>query len=329
MNMDIEYSVIIRTTGNAQEKYHRLLSSIKQLDPSPYETIVVLPNGSKKPKQSSLNEKYYFCEKGMIRQRLYGIEQCKTRYALICDDDVVFNSDFVKKLYEPIAQQKCSFSAGPLYSFLPPKGVNAVFSAFVLNAVPTIFHRNRYVSIISSGGYSYNRHLGTSKIYETQSVAWTCFFADLKAFQCIDFDQEVWLDSHGYSSLDDQTMFYKAWIRGLKTVVVSDAYYEHLDARTSLINNNQNAVFSLSFNRVVFWHRFIFTQKKNIFFKGVSYITFHYRLLCLHLLDVLNVKRGRLATQDLLISKEGAKSAFKYIKSSAYRSLSPVNEVQI
>ena len=42
----IDYSVIIRTTGNAKEKYQALLNSIAQLDPQPLEVIVVLPEGN-------------------------------------------------------------------------------------------------------------------------------------------------------------------------------------------------------------------------------------------------------------------------------------------
>ena len=39
----IDYSVIIRTTGNAHMKYRKLLDSISRLVPKPKEVIVVLP----------------------------------------------------------------------------------------------------------------------------------------------------------------------------------------------------------------------------------------------------------------------------------------------
>ena len=42
------------------------------------------------------------------------------------------------------------------------------------------------------------------KYYTTQSAAWTCFYADINALRSIDFeDEQVWLDAHGYSALDD------------------------------------------------------------------------------------------------------------------------------
>ena len=82
------------------------------------------------------------------------------------------------------------------------------------SAVPTVFHKERYVSVLRTPGYSYHRNLNVEKkYYETQSLAWTCFFADIEAIKSLDFMDEIWLDSHGYSALDDQTMFYKAlWL---------------------------------------------------------------------------------------------------------------------
>ena len=97
MNM-IEYSVIIRTTGKAGEKYQKLLDSVSKLDPQPREIIVVLPEGYDLPDERLGRETFYFSPKGMVRQRLAGVAVCKTDYALICDDDVSFPSDFVKKL---------------------------------------------------------------------------------------------------------------------------------------------------------------------------------------------------------------------------------------
>ena len=115
---NIDYSVVIRTTGQAHEKYQALLNAIQALEPLPREVIVVLPEGYERPAEQLGWETFYFCPKGMVRQRMTGIRNCKTPYALICDDDVCFEADFVQKLFEPIAEGLCSLSAGPLYSFL-------------------------------------------------------------------------------------------------------------------------------------------------------------------------------------------------------------------
>lgn len=320
----IDYSVIIRTTGKANIKYLRLLEAIDKLKPQPKEIIVVLPKGNPLPKEQLGRETYYYSPKGMVVQRMEGIAKCRTRYALICDDDVVFPPDFVEKLYKPIKEKGYSFSAGPLYSFLPPKGMNALLCTVMASAVPTLFHKDRYVSILRSGGYSYNRKLNDTGDYETQSLAWTCFFADLEAFKKLDFEDEKWLDSHGYSSLDDQTMFYKAWLRNMKTVVVADAHYEHLDARTSVKNNRYSALFSLSYNRIVFWHRFIYSQQSNIILKAMAYVCFRYRSFWLQLFDLMDLARKRLSRDEFRTKRKGADEAYKYIKSAEYKKLPDV-----
>ncbi|MGN0417677.1 glycosyltransferase [Anaerostipes faecalis] len=320
----IDYSVIIRTTGNANQKYQQLLEAVGQLNPQPKEVIVVLPEENHLPKEQLGKETYYYSPKGMVIQRMHGIAKCKTRYALICDDDVTFPPDFVEKLYKPVKEKGYSFSAGPLYSFLPPKGANAILCAIMASAIPTLFHKNRYVSILRSGGYSYNRNLKKAGYYETQSVAWTCFFADIESIKNLDFEDEYWLDSHGYSSLDDQTMFYKAWIRNMKTVVVADALYEHLDARTSLKNNKNPVLFSLSYNRIVFWHRFIYSQQQNLLLKGWTFFCFKYRSLWLLIFDLLDLARKRLSWDEFRVKREGAVGAYEYIKSAEYKKLNEV-----
>ena len=91
----IDYSVVIRTTGKAGEKYKRLLSSIDALLPRPREVIVVLPEGYDLPPERLGWETFHFCPKVMVSQRLYAIRVCRTPYALISDDDIAFDSHFV------------------------------------------------------------------------------------------------------------------------------------------------------------------------------------------------------------------------------------------
>ena len=320
--MEIDYSVIIRTTGKAGKKYECLLESIDRLEPRPKEVIVVLPEGYDLPAEKLGWETFYFCPKGMVIQRMTGIEKCKTRYALICDDDVRFGHDFVEKLYQPVREGNYRLSAGPLYSFLPPKGANALLCTLMSSAMPTVFHKkDRYVSVLKSSGYSYNRHLQPGRIYETQSVAWTCFFAEIAAIREIDFEAESWLDSHGYSALDDQTMFYKAWLRGIKTAVVADAVYEHMDAGTSRRGNRPDVTYSMGFNRVVFWHRFVYSMQTNALKRAETKIAFAYYMIWMDIREKLNVARKRMTKADSAIRAQAYHDAKRFLKSDEYLSL--------
>lgn len=324
--MEIDYSVIIRTTGKAKEKYRCLLTSISELKPQPKEVIVVLPEGYDLPNDKLGWESFYFSPKGMVIQRMTGIAKCKTRYALICDDDVRFDKSFVEKLYVPVAEGKCKMSVGPLYSFLTPKGARALINAVMLGAAPTIFHKNRYISIMRSTGYSYNRHLDLKKqkYYETQSAAWTCFFGEIDSIKAINFEDEIWIDSHGYSALDDQTMFYKGWLNGINTIVVADAVYEHLDAKTSTQNNRFPFLLSSGYNRVVFWHRFIYMQESNLLGKVLSILCFIYRSLWLFVYDLIDLLRKRMNHKEFVIKLRGYFNGWKYVMSNEYRKLPPV-----
>lgn len=320
--MNIDYSVIIRTTGKAKEKYAGLLASVSVLVPQPKEVIVVLPEGYALPEDQLGWETFYFCPKGMVIQRLYGIAQCKTPYALICDDDVQFGPDFVQKLHEPVGKGIGGLSIAPLYSFLPQKGLRAIVDVVLGAGIPALLRNDRYCSVLRTTGYAYNRELDTNKkYYETQTAAWTCFYADIDALRSIDFETEQkWLDAHGYSALDDQTMFFKAWLRGIKTIVVSDAHYEHLDAKTSTRGTPEPVLFSRTFNRIVFWHRYIYSQEKNIVGQAWAKICFAYYQA---INDLYALLKG-VPPAEKEIKLRARKEAREYLHSDAYRSLPPV-----
>ena len=131
----------------------------------------------------------------------------------------------------------------------------------------------------------------------------------------------------GYSALDDQTMFYKAWLKGMKTVVVPDAQYNHLDARTSSRNNKPAMIYSLSYNRIVFWHRFIFCMQSNALLKCWAAICFNYRQIMEWGFDFISVARRKLSKNDWKMSRKGSRDGWKYIKSNEYLKIPDLNEM--
>lgn len=322
----IEYSVIIRTTGKAGEKYKKLLESIKKLNPQPKEIIVVLPEGYELPAEQLGWETFYFAPKGMVIQRLYGIQMCKTQYALISDDDISFESDFVRKLHKPLSEGKYGISAGPLLEFFPEKGLPTVMSILTGAAVPTVFHKERYNTVLRTTGYSFNRSIkiGSNKIYETQSAAWTCFYADINKLRSIHFEDELWLDKNGYSAHDDTVMFYKAWIRGVKSVIVANAEYRHLDAKTSTRGNKEKVMYAIGFNNVVFWHRFL---KDNGCMSGLwSKVCINYRIMTQKIYNRLNVWRNRVSSDEINAFNAGTCAAWDWLKTEEYKNLPPIME---
>lgn len=322
----VDYSVLIRTTGHAGKKYQALLTSISTLDPQPKEVIVVLPEGSDLPHERLGWERFFFAPIGMVSQRVAGAGLCKTQYALFCDDDISFDSDFVQQLYAPLREGFASFSVAPLYSFLPNKGPMAILCTLMASAMPALLHKkNRYISILKSTGYSYNRKLDVSANtnYETQSAPWCCFFADISAFCTLQLEKEVWLDAHGYAALDDQTMFYKAFLMGLKTVAVPHSSYVHLDAKTSALSGKPTALYSSTFNRVIFWHRFLYSRQKTSYSKLCTRLAFYYWILCAQLWNLISVLRRKLTPEDFHTLTNGLSDGWKYLDSAEYSSLPP------
>lgn len=315
----IDYSVIIRTTGKAGEKYRKLLASIAALEPQPREVIVVLPEGYALPEDQLGWETFCFCPKGMVIQRLHGIARCKTPYALICDDDIAFEADFVRKLHAPVAEGKYGFSAGPLPEFFPGKGLPTIMSVLTGASGPSLFHKDRYNTVWKTTGYSFNRNLEPGKLYETQSAAWTCFYADMEKLRSIRFEEELWLDMNGYSAHDDTAMFYKAWLRGIKSVIVADAPYQHLDAKTSTRGNMERALYATGFNDVVFWHRFLSGEKP--LEKCWSLLCVSYHLNTQALYNRLNLLRGRMTQKEMDAFRWGVKDGWAWLKSEGYRNL--------
>ena len=320
----IDYSVIIRTTGKAGEKYRQLLRSIAALEPKPREVIVVLPQGYDLPEDRLGWETFYFCPKGMVIQRLYGIARCKTPYALISDDDIAFGPDFVEKLHRPLAEGKYGISAGPLPEFFPGKGLSTMMSVLTGASGPSLFHRDRYNTVWRTTGYSFNRNLKPGKLYETQSAAWTCFYADVEKLRSIRFEEELWLDLNGYSAHDDTAMFYKAWLRGVKSVIVADAPYQHLDAKTSTRGNLEKALYATGFNDVVFWHRFL--SGKTLPEKCWSRLCIGYRFGAQSVYNRLNLLRGRMTREEMDAFRRGVKAGWLWLKSEDYQALAPVLE---
>lgn len=320
-----DYSVIIRTTGKAGNKYQRLLDSIQKLNPQPEEIIVVLPEGYSPPNERLGNETFYFCPKGMVIQRLYGIEKCRTKYALVTDDDIAFESDFVTKLYEPLKDGKYCISAGPLLEFFPKKGKETIIAAILGAAIPTLIHRDCYNTVLRTTGYSYNRiNVNEKKLYETQSAPWTCFFANIDELRKIHFEDEMWLDMHGYSAHDDTCMFYKAWLCGKKAVIVANAVYQHMDARTSKQGINFNAAVSGAFNTYVFWHRFIYSQETNAIGRLWCFLCLRYYLFVNGVIRGVKVKMGKYSREMQAAYYQGLSEAKVWTKSKEYANLPSV-----
>ncbi len=320
----ISYSVAIRTLGTAGEKYRKLLNSIRKLQPQPERVVVVLPEGYKEPEERLGFEEFVYSPKGMVAQRLESLKYIDSEYILFCDDDVSFGADFVKKLEEPLRTGDYSCSAGPLLEFFPPGSIKYLIASLLGGACVMLRGRqDTYARILNTGGWSYNRsiNLHKHKIYQTDSLPWTCFFIKKTALERIHFEDEMWCERSGYAAFEDRVMFYKLKINGFHTCVVSDAAYIHNDARSSTSGTNLIPQYARAFNHFVFWHRFLYMNSKNPLDRIWKKICISYYISMQKIYTSRNKEIRNVTVQGFTDAKQ-------FIKTSEYQSMPSIRVEQ-
>ncbi len=84
-------------------------------------------------------------------------------------------------------------------------------------------------------------------------------------FLKIDLEEELWLDELKYALGDDQAMFYKMHLYGLKQLTLFGSGIRHLDAGSTLqnVDKERQMVEADYYFRLIFWSRFIQEPEKN------------------------------------------------------------------
>ena len=310
----MEYSICIRTLGTAGEKYIRLLDSIKNLNIQPKEVIVVIPKQYDLPVHRIGTEKFIRSEKGMLVQRIIGYEEATSKYVLLLDDDVEFESDLIEKLSKPILENKCKITF-PIYKeLLPVEGIRSLIGAATLSAVPRINDNNEFIKILPSGGYSYNKNIIDKEYMYSQSAPGMCVFAETDILKRINLRDEVWVEKPGYALRDDAILIYKAFLNKYKSIGITGININHLDAGSSENNRNIKAAYANVFNHILFWKRFIYSNSKNRLNKFISILAIIW--WAVSTIGYLVVKL--IVSRDIelfKVSTKGIREGFKYIRS--------------
>lgn len=105
MEQKYSYSIVIRTLGNTGDKYCQMLDCINSLSIKPEEVIVVIPYGYELDYTLGY-ERVVRSEKGMVTQRAVGIQEAKSDYVLVVDDDLRFEANFVERLFESLTNNR-------------------------------------------------------------------------------------------------------------------------------------------------------------------------------------------------------------------------------
>lgn len=324
----MEYTVTIRTLGTAGEKYQKTLDSIKGQTIQPKEIIIVLPYGYKEPKEKLGYERFVCSEKGMICQRIMGINLCSTELILAIDDDVEFKSDFIESLIRTLQTTKADF-VSPIvrdvnYSNISKKKDNILsisnIKGWLMGISYKAYLKSDYlIEINRSGGFIVNTNVIENKQYYNQSGHGTCVFGKTQNLKDIRFEEEMWLQDTKYALPDDMVMYYKIFLYGNKIAMNRNVEFIHLDAGSSLMNVDKklNNIFASARNGLIFWYKFVYTQRDK---KLLSILCFIRRIFFTCLFSFikgviyLDFKQFRTYIKAYI-------DGFKYIKSDKYKPL--------
>lgn len=327
--MNTGFSIAIRTLGKAGEKYSRLLESIQNSSRKPEKVVVVLPEGYAPPAERLGYEEFVYCKKSMIGQRLDALKYIDSPFTFFFDDDIQFDKDFIDKILRPLEAGEYDCATGPLFSFFPASVAGKIAGTLTASVSVSLFHRDMYVKILRSGGWSYHTFdTNVERYYPTESFAWTCFAIKTEVMRKIHMeDEKEWLEKFGYACGDDRVMAYKLIKLGYKACIVGNATYIHNDAKTSTSKEemkNTLPKFCMYYMHTVFWHRFIQSLEKNPVRRAQNRLCFTYwrfSITCYHLMKLL------LTNDDIETYKafrSGVKAGMKFIDSVEYKQLKPV-----
>lgn len=322
------YSIAIRTIGKAGEKYQKLLDSIKRSKSRPKKVVVVLPHGYEPPTDQLGYEEFVYCEKSMIQQRIEALKHIDTKFTLFLDDDIAFDENFVEKLLKPLEKGEFDCSTGPLFDFFPVSKAGRIVGTLTASVSKSVFHRDMYVKILRSGGWAYHYfNTNEERYYPTESFAWTCFMIRTDVMRNIFMeDEKEWIEKYGYAYGDDRVMAYKLVKKGYSACIVSNALYQHLDAKTSIGNagvKSTKPIFGLGYMQTVFWQRFIQDMETSAFMKLVNRICFVYWEIAMtgyHTLKMITPGYGIYWKAF----RDGLKAGKQFLKSEEYKKLKDV-----
>ncbi|WP_294455642.1 glycosyltransferase family 2 protein [uncultured Bacteroides sp.] len=320
----MEYSVVIRTLGKGGEFYQKTLDSLVCQTIVPKDIIVYIAEGYPLPKETIGIEKYVYVKKGMVAQRALPYNEVKTEYILFLDDDVYLPPTGVEILFRELHENNGDVIS-PCVFYNHEKPIKDKIRSLLLGREVCRISISKWgFKVLPTAGFSYINNPIRS-VYESQTNAGPCFFCKKQDFLNICYEEELWLDGSPYAFPDDQVMFYKMYMNGLKILTSYDSGILHLDAGTSTGENRMlKVIYSEYRNKLIFWHRFIYMPEKNIIKKVFAVLSIFYVYGIQYVKHLIREVYGdKKAAQAF---RKGVIDGKSYIKSFNYKCLRKIEK---
>lgn len=264
MKNNFQYTAVIRTLGKAGQKYQTLLDSLIRQTIVPNKIIVYIAEGYDIPKETVGIEEYVYVKKGMVAQRALEYKEVDTDYILFLDDDVYLPQDAVKAMFSFLMEKKADVISPDVFHNSERSKLGKIMMAISGRMLARKDDGVWGYKVMRNAGYSYNTNPKPG-VYLSQTNAGPCFFCRKDDFLRIHFGEELWMDRLKYALGDDQVMYYKMYLSGLKQLTWFHSGIIHLDAGTTMINEEREKkiIYSDFRFKTIFWHRFIYLPDKS------------------------------------------------------------------
>lgn len=309
----MNYTVVIRTLGTAGDYYQHTLNSLITQTIKPSEIIVYIADGYEIPNETVGIEKYVHVKRGMVRQRALRYDEVHTEYILFLDDDVYLPANAVETLYRELKSNDGQVIAPCLF----PNHLVTFKSKLRLSLfgreVPRVINKNWGYKVLRTGGFSYNNN-PIKSVYESTTNAGPCFLCKKEDFLKIHFEEELWLDEAPYAFPEDQVMYYKMHLCGLKILTSFDSGIVHLDAGSTIQSSDSKilkVIYSEYRNKTIFWYKYIYSHEKNVLMRGWSMLCFGYAISLQYLNSLVKQLIGNGAEAKAF--RNGIRDGKKYI----------------
>lgn len=313
----MEYTAVIRTLGIAGEKYQTLLDSLNRQTVQPSKILVYIAEGYAIPKETIGKEQYIYVKKGMVAQRALPYHEVDTEFILFLDDDLFLPDSFVEKMYSFLEKNHADVISPDVF----PNAERPFFGKCMMMLSGRMVARRDDgkwgYKVMRNSGYSYNNH-PKSGIYGSQTNAGPCFLCRKSEFLKIHFEEELWMDQMKYPLGEDQVMYYKMYLSGLKQLTWFHCGIKHLDAESTMVNEEKEKrlIYSDFYFKTIFWYRFIYQPDKNMLSRIWSVICIGYTLGFTLFISTLKCN-----FVILRLKYRAIKEAIDFIKSEEYKNL--------
>lgn len=310
----MDYSVVIRTLGTAGEYYQRTLNSLFEQTIAPHAIFIYLAEGYPIPKETIGIEKYIYVKKGMVAQRALSYAEVKTDYILFLDDDVYLPPTSVEILYNEMIEYDAQVISPCVFFNHKISWKSKIVQSLMGKEVVRYFDKRWGYKVLRTGGFSYNNN-PVGAVYESTTNAGPCFFCRKEDFLKMHFEHDLWLDDAPYALPEDQVMYYKMHLCGLKILTSFDSGIIHLDAGSTMQTSKDKilkVIYSEYRNKIIFWYKYIYKHETSIILKFWCKVCLGYMLIVQYFLSPLKLLKGKKDEVNAFL--KGVKDGMEYIK---------------